>query len=534
MPYPPGIEPLDLPQWTNRHGNFTQPLRAGASFKLFNLDLPSRTASYNATTANMRWLIGEAQRGRFRLRALGRGWSFSKVNVSEGGLLDTMDLRLSFNLTDAFVDPAFLARGRRSQDLMLVQCGMSVAMLNDRLERAGEERRMLRASGAAHGQSIVGAFSTNTHGGAFRFGAVHDQIVGLHLVVGPDRHVWLERASDPVVNSAFTDRLTGVELLRDDELFNAALVSFGSFGIIHGVLLEGQPIALLEEHRRMGVRLNDRTRDLLNTGEWERFPDLVPPPENAAGATPFHFEVGFNPHQLAEDDADKGLFLKVMYRIPYRTDYPRIPKDPTFEYGDNTFEVLQRALDILGPRGEHLIPGIVNVLYPLAYKEAEVRTGTMSEHFNSTRVRGRAASLAIGIPAAHTARTMELVLALNRERPFAGVTALRYVKGSPATLAFTRFPLTCVLEMDGVDSAGTNTFYRALVQRMDASGMPFTMHWGKVNHMLNEALVHRMFGVDAVDRWCRARTTLLDAEAREVFTNGFLEQCGLHRARTIV
>lgn len=534
MSYPPGIEPLRLPRWTNRHGNFTQSLRDGASFKLYNLDLPSRTASYNATTDNLRWLVGKAQQEGFRLRALGRGWSFSKVNVSEGGLVDTMDLRLSFNLTDAFVHPDFLARGRRSKDLMLVQCGMSIKMLNDRLERGGAERRMLRASGAAHGQSIVGAFSTNTHGGAFRFGAVHDQIVGLHLVVGPDRHVWLERASDPIVDRAFTDKLTGVELLRDDALFNAALVSFGSFGFIHGVLLEGQSIALLEEHRRMPIVWNDRARDLINTADWSRFPDLIPQPTDPAGAVPFHFEVGFNPHQLVPDHPEKGLFLKVMYRMPYREDYERMPPDPSFEYGDNTFEVLQKTLDFLGQGGDELVPGIVNILYPLAYRPGPPRTGTMSEHFNSTRVRGRAASLAIGINAADTARTVDLVLDLNRRQPFAGVTALRYVKGSPATLAFTRFPLTCVLELDGVDSAGTNAFYRTMVQRMDASGIPFTLHWGKVNHMMNKNLLKRMYGEDAVNAWCDARTRLLSPHAREVFTNGFMEQCGLDQERLIV
>jgi hypothetical protein len=534
MSLPVGIERLNLPNWTNRHGNFVQPLRQGSSFKLYNRDLPSRTASYNATTDNFRWLIGNAVAERIRMRALGRGWSFSKVNVCEDGLVDTMDLRLSFNVPESFTHADFRAKGRKAGNLMLTQCGMSVAMLNDRLERAGDPRRSLRASGAAHGQSIVGAFSTNTHGGAFRFGAVHDQIVGLHVVVGADRHVWLERASDPIVDTSFTDRLTGVELLRDDDLFNSALVSFGSFGFIHGVMLEGQPICLLEEHRKIGLPWNARTRELLDTADLEGFADLMPGPIGSNGYTPFHFEVGFNPHQLLPDDTEKGLFLKVMYRTDYRDDYERIPPDPAFEYGDNTFEVLQRALDLLGDRGERLIPGIVNVLYPMAYKEGPKRTGTMSEHFNSTRVRGRAASLALGIEVSYTSRVVDMVLELNRTMPFAGVTALRYVKGSPATLAFTRFPITCVLELDGVDSAGTNAFYRRIVQLLAASDIPFTLHWGKVNHMLDETLLQRMYPQSAIDTWRRARTTLLGADSMEVFNNGFMERCGLDRAQVIV
>jgi len=534
MSYPTGIEPLALSEWTNRHGNFTQALRPGASFKLYNRDLPSRTGSYNATTDNFRWLIKHALENRYRLRALGRGWSFSKVNVSEDGLIDTMDLRLSFNVPASFTHARFRARGGEPGHLMLTQCGMSVAMLNDRLERAGEPRRCLRASGAANGQSIVGAFSTNTHGGAFRFGAVHDQIVGLHLVVGPDRHVWLERESDPIVDTSFTDRLTGVELIRNDDLFNSALVGFGSFGFIHGVMLEGRSICLLEDYRKIGVPWNDRTRELLNTGELERFADIVPGPLGQPGYEPYHFEVGFNPHQLLPNNSEKGLFLRVMYRTDYHADYPRMAPNPAFEYGDNTFEILQRALDILGQRGERLIPSIVNVLYPLAYKEGPRRVGTMSEHFNSTRVRGRGASLALGFDISNTSAAIDLVLDLNRSLPFAGVSALRFVKGSPATLAFTRFPTTCVLELDGVDSDGTNEFYRRIVARMDRSGMPFTLHWGKVNHMLNEPLLQRMYPQDAIDTWRKARTELMDMNVMEVFNNGFMERCGLDRAGVVV
>ena len=534
MSIPYGIEPMALSSWKNRHGNFEQRLVPGASFTLFNPITGDRMASYNATTANLQWLIRNATAKGHRLRALGAGWSFSKVNAAEHGLVNTKELRLSFNIAENFTHASFRARGGDPRHLLLTQCGMSVEMLNNKLERESTPGRCLRASGAAHGQSIVGAFSTNTHGGAFRFGSVHDQIVGLHLVVAGDRHVWLERASDPIVDQNFVDKLPGAELLRDDDLFNSALVSFGSFGFIHGVMLEGRKLCLLEEHRSKRLLWSDRTRAMLDSLDIEQYPDLIPGPLGTAGFEPYHFEVGFNPHQLVENDPKKCLFVKVMYRKDFATGYPPMATDPRFQYGDNTFEVLQTALDILGRRGQHLIPGIVNLLYPLAYAEGPARIGTMSEHFNSTRVRGRAASLAVGVAAEHTSQVIDMVLALNRHTPFAGVTALRFVKGSPATLAFTRFPKTCVLEMDGVDSKGTNDFYRQLVQQLAATNMPFTLHWGKVNHMLDEALLQRMYPQSAIDTWRHARTQLLSPEAMAVFTNGFMESCGLERAQVIV
>jgi hypothetical protein len=51
-----------------------------------------------------------------------------------------------------------------------------------------------------------------------------DYVVGMHLVVGPDRDVWIERASYPVLSDALVEVL-GAQLIRDVTLFNSALVS---------------------------------------------------------------------------------------------------------------------------------------------------------------------------------------------------------------------------------------------------------------------------------------------------------------------
>lgn len=50
-----------------------------------------------------------------------------------------------------------------------------------------------------------------------------------------------------VVNSAFViDFLSGAQLIEDDEMFYAAVVGFGAFGIIHGVLIEAEQEYVLE------------------------------------------------------------------------------------------------------------------------------------------------------------------------------------------------------------------------------------------------------------------------------------------------
>jgi hypothetical protein len=109
--------------------------------------------------------------------------------------------------------------------------------------------------------------------------------------------------------------------------------------------------------------------------------------------------------------------------------------------------------------------------------------------------------------------------------PAAVLLSMRYVKGSRATLAFTRHPMTCVLEIDGVQSARTHQFYRDAWARLARENVPFTFHWGKQND-LTAAAARRMYG-KALDAWLGARRELLDRDARRLFSSDFLESLGL-------
>ena len=64
-----------------------------------------------------------------------------------------------------------------------------------------------------------------------------DFVVGLHIATGSGRTLWIEKASKPVLNEEFATKI-GAKLIRDDEIFNAAVVSFGTFGIIAAVAVE--------------------------------------------------------------------------------------------------------------------------------------------------------------------------------------------------------------------------------------------------------------------------------------------------------
>ncbi|HSI69379.1 MAG TPA: hypothetical protein VK941_04040, partial [Gillisia sp.] len=120
---------------------------------------------------------------------------------------------------------------------------------------------------------------------------------------------------------------------------------------------------------------------------------------------------------------------------------------------------------------------------------------------------------------------------VNKKHPFPGGLALRYVKGTKAMLGFTKFPITCVLEMDGVDGDSARNFFTAVWAKLEELNIPYTLHWGKINFILNKKRVVNMYGKEAVDTWITSRNMLLSAPALEIFDSEFITNCGLNEIR---
>lgn len=136
------------------------------------------------------------------------------------------------------VGPVTPLRGR----LIHVEAGIKLSRLVCVLEWLGLGMPTL---GGGVPQSITGAIGTGTHGSTLRLPPIADFIRAIHLV-GPGGHQWwLEPASARITDP---DRMRALKregvldpCLRvryDDELFDAALVSFGTAGIIYSVIVE--------------------------------------------------------------------------------------------------------------------------------------------------------------------------------------------------------------------------------------------------------------------------------------------------------
>jgi hypothetical protein len=235
---------------------------------------------------------------------------------------------------------------------------------------------------------------------------------------------------------------------------------------------------------------------------------------------PFHFEVKLNPYDL-----EAGAYVSSFYKRPFRAGYEKPVKNAEgLGPGDDAPCFIGKIINAIPA----LVPLLVNKLLGGALTVFDKQVGTLGEIFNNTTLHGKLLSSAIGLPLNQVNRVTDLLLEINKtDGPFPGLFSYRYVKKSKATLGFTRFDFTCILELDGSFSDATTHFYRAVWKRLDEEQIPYTVHWGKVNE-LNFDKISRMYGNDA-NTWIAARNKLLDAESRKVFTNPLLQEWGLDK-----
>ncbi len=509
----------------NAHQNFKHHFKPGHSY---TIELTGTgVAAYNTATKNIQWLIQNAINNNMRMRAMGSNWAFAPV-ASSDSMINTKHLNMRFPLQQNSLTDAYLQSGKTTADVMFLQCGNMIWNLNKYMETQLD--RCLRASGGSNGQTIAGAISTGTHGSALYTGSVHDAVVGLHIVTGPDTHVWLERASKPVVTDAFINKL-GATAIRNDDMFNAALVSFGSFGVIHGVLLETEPLYLLKEHRFKSVMYSDTLIEAITTQNFDLIRQLVPDfPENTADNQLYHFEVSINIHNLEKDNADKGIFLQVFFKQPCTAGYTPVHDYTvsTAQYSNDTMGIVSRVVDAIGTPLQHaVIKPLVNSLFESGLRVEYPTARSIGEIFCYTRFRGQIASAAIGLDIKDIFKALDVIVQINEDHPLAGAIALRFVKGTAATLGFTKFEKTCVLEIDGIDSDITRNFFSMVCDALEANHIAYTIHWGKLNYPLNKQRVLQMYGAGKVQSWLNCRAQLLSPEVQKVFTNDFMMQCGL-------
>ena len=507
--------------WDTLHNNGPFPLKILHQTKLESeASMPNKLDRYNDAAHEIQRLIKASHAAGHGFRAYGSAWSMNNIasHKDEMHFNGFMNVSMPIQANDCHPNTAY-----DPSNLFLFECGSTIKELSEVLAKHGKS---LKASGASNGQTIAGCISTGVHGSGLDAGAVQDYVVGLNLIIGPNPEdiVYLEPHSKPALSDDFA-KILKARVIRNDELFHTALVGLGAFGFIHGVVIEAEPLFLLKRY----VKTIPKTvaYDLAKTMDFANAPFTIPgeTDANGKGNRPYHYKIFINQYS---DDPD--CVVELMYKKPYQEPYP----DPFPIIKQSIYRDLIYLFVKLAENFPKAIPKLVeslrNTILP---KVDEETTGMLKEIFWDAPYQGPAFACSFGMDHNDGPKAMELLGKLTRdEGPIPGIFAMRFVKQSQATLAFTKFPITCVLEIDGVLWKKTNKimgleeFSKRMIEVLKQNNIPFTLHWGKNSDWAFPGLVDYMYGNKA-NQWKQQRQALLSQEMQGLFSNTFLRTIGL-------
>jgi hypothetical protein len=461
---------------------------------------------------DMDTLAAEARVRRKCIRALGSAWALTDIACTDGWLVNTKLLNGCFDVPDRYFELMYPSAQRPY--IVIAQCGMSIGELNVHLEVTSTVGfpRALKTTGIGAGQTVAGAVSGNTHGAAINFGSTPDWVVGLQVVTGSGRSMWIERASEPVLNDAFVTQLDA-ERVRDDDVFNAALVSFGAFGIITAVAVATDPLYQLKFAPVHDIAHADLKHKLDNF-------DYCDP----VGL--YHYEFVFDPYSRKQQ-AMEAVATRVEYEAGHPAPNPVwiVRSERGFAPGDHASPFLLRL--------PFISPGRKTAVQFEQYRDkcilGDVRS-TPGQCFTATisYLEGNTES-ALGVSITDAARTMDIATSVIRSMKLPAMSQVRVVHPTRALLGFTSLaPKTVIFEFGVTDDARFPKFENALLRELDNAGIRYALHWSK-NSGIDPARLETMYGTDRITRWRNARARVFDNDPalQAVFDNEHLRRAGL-------
>jgi FAD binding domain len=494
--------------WVNLHQNIN--FTVERFYELWNRrpdgKLPSTFLErWGCGIANIQAVLREAKINNKHVRAVGGGWSLSDIQQTTDYLINTNPL----NLIQVGLKPASVQSGVDGSTYCLSQCGAWVMEVNEQLRL---KKMALSTSGASDGQSIVGAVMTGTHGSAFKFGAMPDYVEALHIIVSETQHYWIEGSLRIVTDAFISMYVPGATRINSDDILRSAIVSFGGFGIVHAILLKVEPLYVLTQYQKYY--------------DWTQVQSCITDPTNIASlglpiTDPYHLSVLVNPYKLSQvvvTAMQKSVLTGVQ------------PPSNNGGYGPSN-----DVLHIIGAIGDMIpssIPSILKAIDKLLKKQYPEYSGVKNlpgwTFGNGTTAgSGKGLSVELGVKASDALAAANVIFKVCQTTPFPGLVAFRYVKQTKATLGFTKYPITCAIELPATFAKETNKFYTALYAALDTAGIAYTFHWGQCNN-LNSTNVRAKYGTAAIQKWLDARYTLLQtSDQQAMFANDFMRRLNL-------
>lgn len=523
-----------------------------------------------ATTAGLlRAHLADAVAQGDRAGLIGRAWSLSKLTGNAGLQLDCGGRSLSDNPPRAhsgLTGCAWLSDEQKhpgspyTPDMVAMVGGG--ATFREVADFAKSTNRSIRTSGSHLTPSVAGAIATGTHGSRLHYGAVQNQVLGLHIVTGPDSSAWIEPQSVPVLSDAAAAALDNhVTIIRDDAVFADALVHLGGMGAINGIALltiANHGYAVKGQRTTVSPTLVDQ----LANGDFAGIAASL----DVAGHPAF-YEMSADHRAFAPGSTERSVFHTFYLTDeapPTSTEKFHVPRASDWLLG--LTEALSGSEPLWSGTPESDPPMSAADFYhqtsfgPFLARMAQSSTHSWDNiHGDSITGDNPGAlySSAIAVDRAQLPTILPLISTALASLLPAFLLTLRFVTRATGTLAYTHFDETAVIDIEGV----TNRFFEdqgqpapwptdALVPAHMAVQMvraaltdadiDYCMHWAKQGAepgvhpagVDEAALIERNFGPSrdsnsALSRWRRTRSHLLTPEMQRVFVNDALIAKGI-------
>ncbi|RPJ37575.1 MAG: hypothetical protein EHM21_17960, partial [Chloroflexi bacterium] len=359
------------------------------------------------------------------------------------------------------------------------------------------------------GQTIAGVFSTSTHGSGINYGPLAGQAVSLTIVASGGRTVRVEPERGITNPQAWATRYPEIELVQDDDWFNACQVGLGCMGIIYSVILRVQPKYFLNEQRTLSNWFQVR-QDLQNgqvLREHAHYEVLVNPYSTLPGGNHLCLVTTRNPVPAPDgftEPSHRNILIELAASVPGPSDLLLAAL--------NTFPNLTPAIV------DGAMKAIVGEYIDRSYRVYNIGMANNVPAYGSE----------IGFPMDSYLEAIDRILDIAAVRQLLGQAylnspfSMRFVKASPAHLSMMEGVDTCMVEFISLDrTIGGKEILQELETEMYAyGGRP---HWGLLNFLsAGSGLVEAMYPL--LPRWQAVRCEL-DPDRR--FANAFTERCGL-------
>ncbi len=449
------------------------------------------TPQYRAQPASAKELtnyISTASSNSKRVRMTGSGHSASDITITNEVLFTPEKLNQPLTLDRTRLKNPAEAR------LVRVQSGIRIKDLNDYLDKNG---LALQNMGGFDGQTIAGVMMTATHGSGLNYGPIADQAVSLQMVVEGGRMVQIEPTNGITNPATWRGRLEEdsnipVELIQNDDAFNAARVSIGSMGVVYSVVLRADQKFWLREVRRKASWSELKAAG----GPIDRL--LQGLPVYADRPSPEHWELQYSPYLNSQ--GDHTFLISERYRS-----YTPLPEQASSERGQPGTDFASGLVTVLGQPIAWIVDTFPELAKPILEQalSAEVDdnyTNVSYKVFNIGVVND-APAIAVeeafdftktiaAIERSFTVADAEFAKGNVHSSPI----AIRFVKQSDGLIAMQQGRNTMMMELIGLrDSKGIKPLL-STHQRIYFTEFQARPHWGlDLNSLTSEAQVRSLY-----------------------------------------